>query len=171
MTISIIAAMTWSGRVIGKDNDLPWKKSDMPADMLWFQKHTKGKPIIMGRKTHESIGGILPGRKNIIITRDEKFRVPGRIAIVVRSPEEALKAAGDVDEVMIIGGAEIYEKFLPLADKMYLTLADADLEGDTFFPKYDESEWKEIERQHFNADEENKYPYTFVTLERIKQAA
>ena len=149
-------------RVIGVDNSLPWK---LPSDMKWFRQHTLGKPIVMGRKTFESFGGrTLPDRPNIIITRDENYKVEG--AIVTHSIGEALKAAGNVDEVMIIGGASFYEQMLPRADRMYLTFVHADVEGDAWFPEYDESNWQETERVDVEADEKNAFDHSFVILQR-----
>ena len=149
-------------RVIGVDNSLPWK---LPSDMKWFRQHTLGKPIVMGRKTFESFGGrTLPDRPNIIITRDENYKVEG--AIVTHSIDEALKAAGNVDEVMIIGGASFYEQMLPRADRMYLTFVHADVDGDAWFPEYDESNWQETERVDVEADEKNAFDHSFVILQR-----
>ena len=157
----MIAAMT-EQRVIGIKNSLPWK---LPNDMKWFRENTMGKPIIMGRKTFESFGAKpLPGRTNIIITRDEGYQAEG--SIVVHSIDEALKAAGDVEEVMIIGGASFYEQMLPKANRMYLTFVHADIDGDAWFPEYDESEWQEAERVEVKADEKNSYDHTFVIFER-----
>lgn len=156
MIISLIAAMS-RNKVIGKDNKLPWK---LPADMKRFRELTSGKPVIMGRKTFESIGKPLPNRKNIIITRDRNYKRDG--CIIVHSAKDALKAAGDGD-VMIIGGAQIYAEFLPKANKMYLTFIDADFEGDAYFPEYNEDEWKEMNREEHV---DNEFSYAFVDLER-----
>jgi dihydrofolate reductase len=159
--ISLIAAMADNG-VIGIENRLPWK---LPADMKWFRQHTLGKPVVMGRKTFESFGGrTLPERPNIIVTSDRRYQVPG--AIVVHSIDEALAAAGEVAEVMIIGGASFYEQMLPRADRFYLTLVHAEVAGDAWFPEFDRSEWQEVERHDFDADEKNAYPYSFTVLER-----
>jgi dihydrofolate reductase len=159
--ISLIAAMADNG-VIGIENRLPWK---LPADMKWFRRHTLGKPVVMGRKTFESFGGrTLPDRLNIIVTSDRSYQVPG--AIVVHSIDEALSAAGEVAEVMIIGGASFYEQMLPRADRFYLTLVHAEVEGDAWFPEFDRSEWQEVDRHDFDADEKNDYPYSFTVLER-----
>ena len=160
MIISIIAAMG-KNRVIGKGNALPWK---LPADMKHFQDITKGKPVIMGRKTFESIGKPLPNRINIIITRDENYKVDG--CIVAHSIDEALKAAGSPEEVMIIGGAQVYKEFLPRANKMYLTLIEADFEGDAYFPKYNVEEWEEIAYEEHERDKDNQYNYRFLVLRR-----
>ncbi|MEK6983683.1 MAG: type 3 dihydrofolate reductase [Nanoarchaeota archaeon] len=157
MIISLIAAMG-KNRVIGKDNSLPWRLAE---DMKRFKELTSGKPVVMGRKTFESIGRPLPNRKNIILTRDKNYKTEG--CIVVHSADEALKAAEGNEEVMVIGGAKIYEEFLPRANKMYLTLIDEDFKGDAYFPEYDKNEWKEIHREeHKN----QQYKFAFVDLER-----
>ena len=157
MIISLIAAM---GRnyVIGKDNSLPWK---LPEDMKRFKELTLNKPVVMGRKTFESIGKPLPDRKNIILTRDKNYSVQG--CIVVHSAEEALKAAKGTEEVMIIGGEQIFKEFLPIANKMYLTFIDEEFEGDAYFPEYSVNEWKEVKKE----EHENDYKYAFVDLEKI----
>ena len=160
MIISFIAAMG-KNRVIGKDNSLPWK---LPADMKHFHDLTVGKPIIMGRKTFESIGKPLPNRTNIIITRDQNYKAEG--CIVVHSADEALKAAGNVEEIMVIGGSQIYKEFLPKANKMYLTFIDAEFEGDAYFLEYKIEEWKETSYEEHERDAENQYDYRFVVLER-----
>ena len=165
MIISIISAMA-NKRVIGINNTLPWK---LPSDMKWFRQHTLGKPIVMGRKTFESFGGrTLPERPNIIITRDTNYQVDG--AFVAHSIEDALRLAADVsnesDEVMIIGGASFYEQMLPKVDRLYLTFVDAELDGDAWFPDYDESEWQETERVEVSADEKNPYDHCFVIFDR-----
>jgi dihydrofolate reductase len=159
--ISMIAAMAHH-RVIGIRNSMPWH---LPSDMKWFRQHTLGKPIVMGRKTFESFGSKpLPGRSNIIITRDASYQAAD--SIVVTSIEQAIEAAGDVDEIMIIGGASFYEQMLPRTDRLYLTYVDAEIEGDAWFPEFDENQWQETERIHHPADEKNKYPHDFVILER-----
>ena len=161
MKISMIAAMT-EQRVIGINNTLPWK---LPNDMKWFRQQTMGKPIIMGRKTFESFGAKpLPGRTNIIITRDKNYQATD--SIVVHSIDEALKAAGAVDEVMIIGGASFYEQMLPKADKLYLTFVFTNVEGDAWFPEFNWDEWDEVEKIENGADENNLYAHTFVILKR-----
>jgi dihydrofolate reductase len=160
MVISIIAALA-KNRVIGKDNKLPW---NLPADLRHFKELTLGKPIIMGQRTFESLGKPLPGRKNIILSLDENFNPPG--CIVAHSIEEALKKAGDSKEVMICGGASVYKQFLPLAHKMYLTMIDAEFEGDAFFPEFNWTDWRQVERVENQPDKENSYKYTFVILQR-----
>lgn len=123
-----------------------------------------GKPIIMGRKTYETIGKPLPGRTNIVLTRQIDYEAPG--CTVVNSPQEALSAAGSAPEVMIIGGAEIYRRFLSQADRIYLTRVDASLEGDTFFPKLSPDEWQVVWEERHKADGRNPYAYRFQVLER-----
>jgi len=161
MITSLIAAMG-KNRVIGKNGKLPWH---MPADMKYYRDKTKGKPIIMGRKTFDSMGNKpLPDRTNIIITHDKDYKAEG--AIVVHSADEALKAAGNVPEIMIIGGSYIFKVFLPKANRIYLTMIDADFDGDTFFPEYDVTQWKEISYEEHERDAKNPYDYRFVVLER-----
>ena len=161
MKISMIAAMT-EERVIGVKNSLPWK---LPNDMKWFRKNTMGKPIVMGRKTFESFGAkALPGRTNIIITRDESYQAID--SVVVHSIDDALKAAGDVDEVMIIGGASFYEQMLPKADRLYLTFVHAELDGDAWFPEINNSDWNKVEKINHKNDDKNRYAHSFVILDR-----
>lgn len=159
MIISMIAAMA-DNRVIGKDNQMPWH---LPADFAWFKKCTMGKPIVMGRKTYESIGRPLPGRLNIVLTRDAELNIDG--VTCVTSIDEAVKIAGDVDELMIIGGGTIYEMCLPQAHKLYLTFIDLKVEGDTQFPQWG-SDFNRSYSEQYLADEKNKHDMTFVILER-----
>lgn len=158
MIISLIAAIG-RNKVIGRDNSLPWK---LPEDMKRFKELTSGKPVIMGRKTFESIGKPLPNRKNIILTREKNYKVDD--CVVVNSVDEALKAAKGSEEVMIIGGAQIYKEFLPIANKMYLTFIDEDFEGDAYFPEFDRKEWKEVSRENKKSD---NLKFSFVVLERM----
>lgn len=163
MKISLIWAMD-EERLIGRDNALPWK---LPADMQWFRRHTLGKPIIMGRKTFDSFGGRpLPQRHNIVVTRDEHYRAEG--ATVVHSIDEALRQAGAVEEVMIIGGASFYEQMLPRADRLYVTLVHGRFEGDAWFPAYDEQAWQAIEREEHARDEKNDHACSFVIYQRAE---
>ncbi|MGW8248613.1 MAG: dihydrofolate reductase [Acidiferrobacterales bacterium] len=157
--ISIIAAMD-DNRLIGSNNDLPWH---LPADLQRVKQLTTGHSIILGRKNYESIGRPLPGRRNIVITRNPDFEAPG--CVVVNSIKAALEAAAG-DDVFIFGGARIYEQMFDLAERMYLTKIHAAFEGDTWFPEYNSADWREIERQDFNADEKNPYDYSFITLEK-----
>jgi dihydrofolate reductase len=157
--ISLIAAMA-RNRVIGMDNAMPWH---LPADLAHFKRVTLGNTVIMGRHTFESIGRPLPGRQNIIVSRQDGYRAEG--CMVVNSVDAALEAA-DSDEVMIIGGGQLYADMLHRADRLYLTLIDAELDGDTYFPDYEVYDWREIERETHGPDEKNAHAYTFVTLER-----
>lgn len=159
MKISMVAAMA-KDRVIGKDNAMPWH---LPADFAWFKKVTMGKPIVMGRKTFESIGRPLPGRQNIVISRNPDFTAEG--VTVVSDIAAAQSAAGDVEELMIIGGGSIYEACLPLADRLYLTFIDLTVAGDTCFPAWDDT-WQEVHSESYAADENNAHAMRFVILER-----
>ena len=158
--ISLIVAVAENG-VIGRDGALPWRLSD---DLRRFKALTMGKPVIMGRKTWESIGRPLPGRQNIVITRKPGYRAEG--SVVVGSLTAALAAAGDVPEIMVIGGAEIYRQFLPLAGRIYLTRVHTVIAGDTFLPAMDPAEWEEVERTRHPADPRNDFDMSFITLER-----
>ncbi|WP_298943283.1 type 3 dihydrofolate reductase [uncultured Psychromonas sp.] len=162
MKISMIVAMA-NNRVIGLDNQMPWH---LPADLQHFKKTTLGKPVIMGRKTYDSIGRALPGRLNIVVSRDENLAIAG--VTCVTSVEEAIRAAEGVEEVMIIGGATIYEYFLKVANRLYLTFIDLDTKGDTCFPDYlAQGDWKKVESEHYAADEKNVHNLEFVTLDRV----
>lgn len=165
MNISLIAAVG-KNLVIGKDNAMPWH---LPADLKYFKRVTLGKPVIMGRKTFASIGRPLPGRTNIIVTRDADYRAEG--CVVVRSIEQALQAAEGAGEVMVIGGANLFEQLLPSATRIYLTEIKADFAGDSYFPALRTSDWRERERQDYPADDANPYPYSFVVMERVKPTA
>ena len=158
--ISLIVAMAQNG-VIGRDNALPWR---LPADLKRFREFTLGKPILMGRKTFEAIGHPLPGRANLVLTRDRDWRAAG--VIPVHSVEEALLQTRTCEELVAIGGAEIYRLLLPLAQRIYLTHVHADVPGDTYFPAFDASQWDDLEFETHPADERHAYPVTFVTLER-----
>jgi dihydrofolate reductase len=161
MKIAIVVAMA-ANRVIGKDNQLPWH---LPADLRHFKQLTLGKPVLMGRKTYESIGRPLPGRANIVLTRDRDYAAPG--CTVVHSLEEALEAAGTSPEVMVIGGAGLYSQVLPRTDTIYLTRVHAGFEGDTVFPELNESDWHEVGRTDCEPDERNPWPYSFLELVRV----
>lgn len=167
--ISLIVAMA-NDRVIGKDNQMPWH---LPADLKHFKSVTLGKPVIMGRKTHESIGMVLPGRKNIIISRNPDYRSDfhNEHCEVVTSLDAALEVALELEkgenEIMIIGGANIYGQMIDQADKLYLTFIDLDVDGDARFPDWTHHNWKEVSREQHQPDEKNKYHYQFVELHRI----
>jgi dihydrofolate reductase len=162
MTIPLIlvVAMAENG-VIGRDNRLLWR---IKTDMGRFRRLTMGKPMIMGRKTFESLPGLLPDRRHIVITRDEEWSADG--AETALSVQEAL-ALADEPHVSVIGGAEIFELFLPLADKIELTEVHGDIEGDVFLPPFDASQWREVARERHEA-EEGRPAYSFVTLERSR---
>ena len=151
-------------RVIGRNNALPWR---LPADLAHFKKVTMGHPIVMGRKTHESIGKALPGRKNIVVTRNRSYIAAG--CTVVTSLEEAWKAASDADEVCVIGGSSLFEETLPIADVIHLTEVEADVEGDTYFPDFDRGEWHETEIARQGLDERHAYPLRILELERKRR--
>ena len=160
--LSMIAGMAHH-RVIGNGNKLPWH---LPADLAWFKKTTMGKPIIMGRKTHESIGIPLPGRQNIIISTNTELRIEG--CDVVHSSEAALALVKDAEEAMVIGGALIYELFLPLADRLYLTQVDAEVEGDAFFPDFEAAaKWQVVFQEDHTADDRHAYDYSFQQLNKL----
>ncbi len=161
MQLSIIVAMD-RNRVIGNNDTLPWHIS---ADLKNFKKITMGKPIVMGRKTHESIGRPLPGRENIIITRDETYQAEG--CTVLNSIDEIFEHCKDVEEVMITGGSEIYKHTLDQATRLYLTEVHTEVEGDTLFPEFNRNAWCEVSREAFKADEKNEFDYSFILLERI----
>ena len=164
MIISIIAAMD-KNRLIGIDGKLPWH---IPDDLKRFKKITIGHPIIMGRKTFESIGRALPQRKNIIITRDKNFKSPSE-TIVANSIDEALMNTKDDNEVFIIGGGELFQKILPRIDKMYLTFIDYEFRNNgqnTYFPSIDFNDWDEIKREVVEKNEHNPFKYTFVIYKK-----
>lgn len=159
--ISLIWAMD-ENRVIGHHNQLPWR---LPEDLKFFKRVTMGHPIAMGRKTYESIGKPLPGRENIVITRDQNFDPEG--CNVMNSMEEFFDFAGQrEDEVFVIGGAEIFKEVLPRADKLYLTLIHKQFEGDTFFPVFDIDKWQLESREPGLKDEKNPYDYEFLIYKR-----
>ncbi|MBY5993025.1 type 3 dihydrofolate reductase [Ferrimonas balearica] len=160
MRIAMIACMA-QDRVIGMDNRMPWH---LPADLKHFKAVTLGKPVVMGRRTFESIGRPLPGRHNIVISRQSDYAPEG--VSVVADIEAALAAAGDVEELMIIGGGQLYQALLPRADRLYLTEVALEVAGDTHFPEYAHLGWREVAREHRPADEANPHPMTFLTLDR-----
>ncbi|TDS92624.1 dihydrofolate reductase [Rahnella sp. BIGb0236] len=159
MIISLIAALA-TDRVIGMENAMPWH---LPGDLAWFKRNTLNKPVIMGRKTFESIGRPLPGRLNIIISSN-----PGEHDGVtwVTSVDAALATAGDVEEVMVMGGGRVYEQLLPKANRLYLTHIDAEVEGDTHFPDYEPDDWESTFSEFHDADEQNSHGYCFEILDR-----
>ena len=148
-------------RVIGRNNHLPWH---LPAELAHFKRVTMGHPVVMGRRTYESIGKPLPGRLNIVVTRNRDFRAPG--CTVVASLDAAWKAAGDAKEVCVIGGTSLFGATLPVADRIHLTEVEADVPGDTHFPVFDRGEWVEWEVARHGADERHAHPFRILLLER-----
>ena len=162
MTILSMIVAHANNRIIGKDNDMPWH---LPADLAYFKKTTLGKPVVMGRKTYESIGRPLPGRKNIVISRDANYKAEG--ITTVTSVEQALQHAGDVEEVMVIGGGAIYQHCLSAAGRLYITHINAEIDGDTQFPEYDtEDTWCLINSEKYSSDEKNCYDLDFCLYQR-----
>ena len=167
-SIAIVVAIA-ENRVIGRDGGLPWR---LPADMTRFRSLTMGKPVVMGRRTHESIGRPLDGRRNIVVTRRTGYRAPG--CTVARSFDAALDVALDAArdsasgaaEVAVIGGANVYERALPVADRIHLTLVHASIEGDVRFPEFEPGTWREVAREERGADERNGYDLSFIELVR-----
>lgn len=166
MTISIIVAVA-NNRVIGVDGHLPWR---LPADMKRFVATTMGKPVVMGRKTFEEFNKPLKGRANIVVSGKNDFQPEG-VTVVPTLAEglklaETIAGANEEDEVMVIGGARIYEEALPKTDRIYLTEVDGDFEGDTFFPDLADGQWNEVSRENCESDEPGAPAYSFVVLER-----
>lgn len=160
MLLSLIAAFA-EKRVMGADNDLPWR---LPADLRRFRAITWAKPVLMGRKTFESIGRPLPGRVNVLITASIAYQAPG--CCVVHSLEEAIARCAAYPELVVIGGASVYAQVLPMVRRMYLTRIHHTFAGDTYFPDFRYHEWREIERTDCQPDAKNSYPYSFIVLER-----
>ncbi len=161
MTVSIIVAMAENG-VIGRDMDLPWHIS---ADLKRFKALTMGHHIVMGRKTFESIGRLLPGRTTVIVTRQPDYQVDG--AVIVNSLEAAQAAATDDSELFIIGGGQIYEIALPLADRLHVTRVHTEVDGDTSFPAVDWDQWELVSAERHGADEKNDHDFTFESYQRM----
>lgn len=159
--ISLIVAMS-DNLVIGENNTLIWH---LPNDLKYFKATTMGKPIVMGRKTYESIGRPLPGRENFILTSQRNLTIPG--CTVVHSVDEVLAKTKGVPEVVIAGGGQIYRLFLPFVSKMYVTYVHTELEGKTTFPAIDLGEWKEVSREKHTKDEKHAFDYSFVVFERL----
>ncbi|MDS4019162.1 MAG: type 3 dihydrofolate reductase [Candidatus Competibacter sp.] len=158
----LIAALA-RNRVIGRDNRLPWH---LPADLRFFKRTTMGKPLLMGRRTWESIGRPLPGRRMIVLSRDPAYQAPG--GAVARSLDEAREIAGTVPEIVVIGGASLYAQTLPLAECLYLTFVDADVPGDAWFPDWNSLEWKQVWEEAHPADADHAWPYQFQRWERAR---
>ncbi|RKD21729.1 dihydrofolate reductase [Ammoniphilus oxalaticus] len=163
--ISFIVAMD-RNRAIGVNNEMPWH---LPADLAYFKRVTMGKPIIMGRKTHESIGRALPGRENIVLTRDPSYTSPGcRVIHSVAELEALCEAEFKNQEVFVIGGAELFRQTLEIADRLYITTIDEVFAGDTFFPEVTEAEWELTASEPGVQDEKNQYPHQFLVYDRKK---
>jgi dihydrofolate reductase len=160
MRVSLIAAMD-RNRLIGKGNQLPWH---LPADFAHFKSVTMGKPIIMGRKTFESIGRALPGRQNIVLSREQSFAAEN--IDIARDFDQALALAPSAEEIMVIGGSTIYQLALPRAQRIYLTVVEAEFEGDAWFPDFDMSEWLLTEQSFSEIDEKNAWRCRFQTYEK-----
>jgi len=159
--IILIAALA-KNRVIGIDNKLPWR---LPDDLQHFKKLTLGHSIVMGRRTWESLPGVLPDRRHIVITRDRDY--VSADAHVVHSIEEAIALVPERQPIFIVGGANLYQQLLERADRMELTLVDAKPQGDAFFPEWDTHQWQEVSREHHAADERHQFAFDFVTYKRI----
>jgi dihydrofolate reductase len=157
---SLVVAVSRNG-VIGRDNQLPWR---LPDDLAYFKRVTMGHPVVMGRRTYESIGRPLKGRTNIVVTHNPGYEAPG--CVVATGLEDAWRAADGAGEVSIIGGTSLFAETLPIADRIHLTEVDATVEGDTFFPPFDRSEWIEREVSRHPADERHEHPFRIVVLER-----
>lgn len=160
MIITLIVAAGDNG-VIGRGNALPWR---LPDDLKRFKQLTLGKPIVMGRRTFESIGQPLPGRLNIVVTRDTNYQREG--VTVVHEVDAAVRAAGNVPEIMIIGGAELFQRFLPLAGRVHLTRVHGDVDGDVHWTELDAREWRRVAGEPHDADERHAWPMTFEVWER-----
>ena len=161
MRVSVIVAAS-ANNVIGVAGELPWH---LPEDLRQFKALTMGKPMIMGRKTFESIGRPLPGRRSIVLTRQGDVALHG--CEIANSPQQALQLAGDADEVMVIGGGTVYEQMLPRADRIYLTRVAADIDGDTFFPALDDAEWEMISSEEYPVSAERPTGFSIQTLDRV----
>ena len=164
MIKSLVVAKATNG-VIGRENRLPWR---LPADLAYFKRVTMGHPVIMGRRTWESIGKPLPGRLNIVVSRNRAFHAEG--ATVVGSLDEAWRAAGGAEEACVIGGTSLFAEALPQADRIHLTEVDAEVAGDTWFPEFDRSQWSEREVSRQARDERHEHPFRILVLERRRRA-
>ncbi len=160
MKISVIAAMS-ENRVIGRDGALPWH---LPADLARFKSITTGHTVLMGRKTFESVGQPLPNRRTIVITRNNDYQGAG--VVIAHSLDEALDHAAREDEIFILGGEAVYRIALPRADRLYLTIVHATIQGDTHFPPFDPDQWKLVEDERHEADDRHAYAFSFRRYER-----
>jgi dihydrofolate reductase len=161
MVVSLVVAVAENG-VIGRDNALPWR---LPNDLKFFKRTTLGHPILMGRATFESIGRPLPGRSNLVLSHNPALQIEG--CTVVHSLEAAIAASTDAQELMVIGGAQVYAQILPRADRIYLTRVHADVSGDSYFPAFDTTQWRADSTERHEADAQHAYAYSFITLQRV----
>lgn len=159
--LSLIVAMD-ENQLVGRNNALPWH---LPSDLGFFKRTTMGKPVVMGRNTYESIGKPLPGRQNVVISRRSEYEAPG--CTVLPGLEEAIRYCGDAEEIVVIGGAQVYAQTVPLAERMYITRVQAKLEGDAWFTEVDWSQWQKVESEEVPADEKNRYAHCFELWERV----
>ncbi len=160
--LSLIVAMS-RNRVIGRDNAIPWR---LPSELKLFKSLTMGHHIVMGRKTYESIGRLLPGRTTVIVTRNRDYAISG--ALIAHTLDDAVALCGNHDEVFVIGGAELFNDALKIADRVYLTVIDADIAGDTVMPAFNPVDWKQASTQRYAADEKNLHDYTFSVFDRVR---
>ncbi|MEN8163181.1 MAG: dihydrofolate reductase [Acidobacteriota bacterium] len=165
MSASLIVAVAANG-AIGRKGDLPWR---LPADLKRFRRLTMGHHLIMGRRTWESVGVVLPGRTMVVVTRDPNYRPGVEGVLVAHSLKEALRLAEGDDEPFVAGGAALYREAFDIVDRMYLTRIAAQFEADTFFPAFNEERWVVAAKEHYEPDEKNVYPYTFLMLERKRE--
>jgi dihydrofolate reductase len=161
--VSLIAAMA-KNRVIGADGKIPWH---LPNELQLFKRVTMGHHIVMGRKTHESIGRLLPGRTTVIVTRQQDYAVPG--AVIAHSLEDAVAQCAGDSEIFIIGGGELYRAAMPIADRIYLTVVDVEPAGDTRMPEFDPVQWKLVSTEQFHRDDRHEHEYRFEILERVTE--
>ncbi len=160
--ISLVVAMA-RNRVIGRDNAIPWR---LPSELRHFKSLTMGHHIVMGRRTYESIGRLLPGRTTVIVTRDRQYRAAG--AKIAYSFADAIAQCEADDEIFVIGGAELFKAALPIADRIHLTVIDAEIPGDTLMPEFDFADWKQTSTRRYAADEKNPYDYTLTVFDRLQ---
>ncbi|MFQ6004515.1 MAG: dihydrofolate reductase [Woeseia sp.] len=161
MGISIIVAAS-TNNVIGKDGHLPWR---LPEDLKRFKRLTTGKPVIMGRLTYESIGKPLPDRQNIVVSTRKGLEIDG--CEVAASPGDALSLAANAEEVMVIGGGRIYVRMLPMADRIYMTRVNTHIDGDTYFPKIRDAEWRVVDCEDSPANKSRQFGLSFITMDRV----
>ncbi len=161
--LNLVVAMA-QNRVIGRDNQLPWR---LPEDLAYFRRVTWGHPILMGRKTYESIGRPLPGRQNIVLTRQANWQQTGvDVAFDLDQAMGLVRSSEDRPQLMVIGGENLYRQCLPLASKLWITLVHSNVEGDAYFPEFDWGDWKQVSREDHSADDRNPYAYSFVVCQQ-----